>query len=247
LKIPPYNLEHVQEFRNYGLKKYLIDQSYRPQSKPDSTGSSDHYLLNVQSSHEIILDEYVFFSTLAEIIREIIPLVSVKYKKEKYEIRIFDARAKNYCCNENPLIFINNEPYVDNTEVMKISTPDIYSIEVIRAIEAMKTFGDIGINGILKINLRKGIPIPTLASNGKVSYQVPGYQNVTSYQTTDPPDGYPDFRSFLFWKGKINTDSEGAFRFRFLPSMLDTEYWIVVNGITSEGNILNEFIDFKSD
>jgi hypothetical protein len=245
LNIPYYKLKNIPEFRNYASKKYLIDQSYLTLPIKENEDSSVRLLMDAKLSHVIYLDDYVPFSTLAEIIREIVPQVSVKYHQGTYEIRIFDARAKNYCCNDNPLILVNQEPFVDPGEVMKINTADIKSIEVIRPIEAIRSFGDIGVNGILRINLRSEIPVPALGSRGKASYQIPGFQSEKRNIAQELPDDYPDFRNFLYWDGKIETDPEGKFEFQFHPSKLTGNYIIAIKGITTNSDKIDEKIVFN--
>ncbi len=245
LNLPAYKLNNIQEFRNYASKKYLIDQSYLTPPDKENEKPPPNLIMDAKPSHVIYLDDYVPFSTLAEIIREIVPQVSVKYHQGTYEIRIFDARAKNYCCSENPLILVNQEPFVDPGEVMKINTADIFNIEVIRPIEAIRSFGDIGVNGILRINLRPEIPVPVLESRGKAAYQIPAYQSEKRNIAQELPDDYPDFRSFLYWDEKIETDPEGKFEFQFHPSKLTGNFIIVIKGITTEGDKIDEKIVFN--
>lgn len=234
LNVPDYHPENRDAFNQYAYKKYLIDQSYLNQTITVQETKSVRFMIEARPSHTIVLDDYVSFSTLAEILREIVPQVSVKYQDGRYEIRIFDARAKNYCCTGNPLIFINQEPYVDLQELMNMNTADIYSLEVIRPTEAILSFGDIGLNGILKINLREGIAPPEIQSRGKASFQIPGYQSQKEYQIQDLNADYPDFRSFLFWNGHMKTGPDGSFEFRFKPSHLDEDFMIVIKGITAD-------------
>ena len=237
LNIPEYHPVNMYAFNKYALKKYLIDQSYLNQPVSEEIKKPVRFMTDARPSHTILLDDYISFTTLAEIIREIVPQVSVKYQQGRYEIRIFDAKAKNYCCTGNPLIFINQEPYVDPQELMNLNTADIYSIEVIRPVEAIRSFGDIGLNGILKINLRKGIISPVFESRGKTTFQIPGYQSHKEYQIPEMNAAYPDFRSFLYWNGAMDTGSDGIFEFRFKPSSLSTNFMIVIQGITADGKL----------
>jgi hypothetical protein len=237
LNIPDYHPENRHAFNHYAFKKYLIDQSYLNKKVTEHEAKPLRFMIEARPSHTIFLDEYVSFTTLAEILREIVPQVSVKYQQDRYEIRIFDAKAKNYCCTGNPLIFINQEPYVDPQELMNINTAQIFSIQVIRPTEAILSFGDIGLNGILKINLRKGITAPEFQSRGKASFQIPGYQSQKEYQIPELNADYPDFRSFLYWNGHMKTGPDGSFEFRFKPSHLGEDFMIVIKGVTADGKL----------
>ncbi len=239
IDVPDYPFAQIQPFRDLAYKNYLIEKSFNNDNRSISTDTVSSLLLNVKASHEIILDKYVHFNTLAEIIREIVPQVSIRYKQGQYEIRVFDARARNYCCQEDPLIFINHEPYFDLEQIMSLNTENIYSVAVIRPVEAIQRFGDIGVNGILKINLNAGIDLPDFNSRGKADFIIPGPQSENSTCSKSLPDGYPDFRSFLFWDGNIVTDKNGGFQCVFRPSLLQSDYKIIIHGLTGKGEILH--------
>lgn len=244
----PCQVECREAYRNHALKKFLIDRSY-PEAIKDTAKvtPSPGPAIKAAPSHVIIPDEFFDFSTLPEIIREIVPQVSIKYKKEHYEMRIYDSRARNYCCEENPLIFVNREPFMDIDPVMEINPDHIYSIEVIRPIEAIRAFGDIGVNGILKINLYPDIKEPDWPSEGKVTYQIPGYQGKKEYLVPEFAENYPDFRSFLFWDGDIITNNHGRFQFQFKPSKLAGDFLIIIRGITSRGQFISKDIEYNPE
>jgi hypothetical protein len=244
LNIPKYYLQKTRSFRDYALKKFLIDQSYLLQTYSE-TKSSDKFPVIFNTSQEIIMDNYIEFSTLPEIIREIVPLVSIKYKKGKYQIRIFDSRAKSFCCKDNPLIFVNDELFPDNGTVMNLPTNEIYSIEVLRTVDAIKQFGEVGINGFLKINMQSDTIVPNSEGNGVYSIILPGFQKETSKQAFHSGHDYPDFRNFLFWDGDIVSRSNEKFQFQFKASNLDTEYAIILRGMTDDGRMICEAMEFN--
>jgi hypothetical protein len=244
LNIPHYSFPYREEFKSFALKKHSIDLSYPLTSLDRPVDIEAPYPLKMESTHEIILEDYIYFPTLPEIIREIVPLVSINYKKGKYQLRVYDSRAKNYCCKGNPLIFVNDDPYPDNTEIMNINTNDIYSIEVIRPIEAIAHFGDIGINGILKINLYPDI-IPTISGDGTAEFHVAGFQKEKKQAIKKYSGEYPDFRSFLFWDGNLPSGQTGEFQFNFQTSKLKTEFVIVIDGVSSNGRFINKTVNYN--
>jgi len=244
LDIPEYSLPRVREYEIYALKKFLIDQSYGSKPENIDKSSSNQRSMDNLASHVILLDEYIPFHTLAEIIREIVPQVSIKYRKGIYQIRVYDQRAKNYCCKKDPLIFINNEPFPNNTTAINMNASDIYSIAVIRPIEAIREFGDIGINGMLKINLREGITVPVSEGPWKADFKIAGIQAENNFVTSSLPEDYPDFRNFLYWKGVGTTNTDGSIELKFKPSKLNTDFMIIIRGITEKGELLDLDIPF---
>lgn len=228
--------EHIDQFTDLALKQFLVQNSYAAIGAMQSMDTSAARISTfARPSHSIKLQDYVHFSTLPEIIREIVPQVTVKYTHDKYEVRIWDTRAKNYCCNEDPLIFVNTEPFLDINPVMKLNTNDIAGIDVIRPIEAIKAFGDIGVNGIMAINLKDNIKENLIASRGKAYFKILGEETKREYQSPEFGQNDPDFRSFLYWNGELDTNATGTFSFEFKNSLLPSEYIIVINGITESG------------
>ena len=112
-------------------------------------------------------------------------------------------------------------------------------------VDADLQFGDIGINGILKINLRPGISTPSIVSNAVADFQMAGY--LVEQKTVMPgfTDNFPDFRSFLFWDGDIRSDLNGEFKFQFYRSRLATDFKIIINGSGANGQIINKEIDLN--
>ena len=247
LNVPVYNMAQIDAFQNYAAKKYLIDQSYASSPEAPLRGTNNEIPLAMDFSHEIILENYIHFSTLPEIIREIVPLVSIRYRKSgTYQIKVYDARAKDFCCKGNPIIFVNNNPYPVNTGIMNVNTDDIYSIEVVRPVEAITQFGDIGVNGILKINLRPEVNVSSIKSNSLADFQVAGYQIEPAEIESEYINNYPDFRSSLFWDGDLSTDLNGEFQFQFQRSKLAAEFKIVISGSGSDGQFIYKEIDFDA-
>lgn len=236
----------IEEYIDLARAQFLIESSYSPLIPAGQSKSSIRITDFASPSHRILLNDYIHFTTLPEIIREIIPMVTVKYARDKYEVRIWDIRASKYCCYEDPLVFVNSDPFLDITPIMELSPDSIESVEIIRPIEAIGAFGDIGVNGIMVINLMEGVSEKLLSSLGKDYFEVTGFQEEKNYVMPEFGIKAPDFRSFLYWNGDIEVDESGRFSFAYRNSLLSSGYEIAFYGITSRGRRISSLVKYKS-
>jgi len=236
---------HLKEYITYAEKCFQIKQSYANDILSPEEKSPASNIEFPEPSHTIILEKYISFNTLAEVIREIIPQVTVKYKAGEYSIRIWDQRGKNFCCKGNPLILVGNNPFLDTRPVMDLKPKDIHSIEVFRPIEAIHFIGDLGINGILRINLNPGIKEELISERGAIRLIVTGFQVASKFRKNNEMALLPDFSSFLYWSDSIKVNENGEFSFSFQNSNYSTEYVIIIKGMTEHGYPLLEKIYYR--
>lgn len=239
--LAPVQFDKADRFVEQAMNEYLIRSSYLPALLED-----DSLELNVsdlvEPSKTVILSEYIAFPTLPEVIREIVPYATIRYKKGQYILRINDQRVREFCCVDNPLIFVNNEPYLEVSEMMNIKPDDIHSIGVVRPVEAIKAFGDIGMNGILLVNLKSDTQEELIESPGKAYFRLLGEQTTETYENPLPVNA-PDFRSFLYWESGIRTGVNGDFFFDFKPSLRQGNYCVFICGLMENGTLFYRIID----
>ncbi|MFC2125786.1 hypothetical protein ACFLU5_13340 [Bacteroidota bacterium] len=236
------------QYTDLSSRLFHIQQSYfkeyNQSIKTDENIDEKHFL--GEPTYNIRPDEYIEFTTLPEVIREIIPHTYIRYANGTYIMRIHDKRAETYCCRDNPMIFVNDEPYLDIIPVMELNPMDIENIEVHKALEAIKLLGEVGRNGILNINLKKGVEMNLNSGQSKQTIKLFGLLEnniVPDYEYT--PD-FPDFREFLYWNGNINSDSDEGFKFSFNTSLLEGKYTILMIGQTESGELLYKTIEFEN-
>jgi hypothetical protein len=118
---------------------------------------------------------------------------------------------------------------------MGLDPQKIEYIDVIRPIEAIHQFGEIGRNGIISIKLKAGISMKSDTGSQKKKIVFATIENRFTGYDKSLPDSYPDFREQLFWSSEISVENNQKFNIRFKASYLEGDYFLLINGITSDG------------
>jgi hypothetical protein len=132
-------------------------------------------------------------------------------------------------------------------QISQLSPQEIDHIEVTK-FGMGASYGTQGGNGVISIYTRKGYSDeekPGLASYDKSKLQkihMVGYSTTKKFSSPDYSDedrnDLPDYRSTLYWNPMITLDGENPNVISFFAADLVTEYRIVVEGVTDEGNAL---------
>ena len=88
----------------------------------------------------IRLDKYTSFSNMVEVFREIVPLVSLTYKKGVNKIRVYSNEyIKNF--TRQPLFMIDGFPTYNKTYVLNLDPDMVETIEVINSMHKLRKLG----------------------------------------------------------------------------------------------------------
>ncbi|MCK4830777.1 hypothetical protein KA005_84475, partial [bacterium] len=123
------------------------------------------------ADYTVRLDEYNPFPTMAEVFREIVPFVSLKYKKGGDKIRVYSSEyVKDF--DHQPLFFIDGLPTFNKPFILNLSPDDVETIEVINSISKIRQFGFPGENGVVAIYTKKGeITSADIPDNNIIEFQ----------------------------------------------------------------------------
>jgi TonB-dependent SusC/RagA subfamily outer membrane receptor len=127
-----------------------------------------------------------------------------------------------------------------------VTVEDIESIDVFKGANAA-IFGMRGANGAISITTRRGstdiaskrplnyASISPLGFQKPVEFYSPKYDTPQSKQSVNP-----DYRTTIFWKPDISISSEGKASFEFYTADFPTTYSVVIEGISSDGQIIRQ-------
>jgi hypothetical protein len=138
----------------------------------------------------VIPDKYVDFENMSELIREVVPSLSVGRSKTDAWVRVgLTARQ----ATDNPLYLIDNYATLDNSKFLTLNPMDIKSITIYYAPEKLMSTGLLGKQGIVDIKTKKGVE-QHLQSESLI---VTGTKPVKKFNFSIPKS--PTFRSTLYW------------------------------------------------
>ncbi len=184
-----------------------------------------------------MLDDYVRFTTIEEILREYVPEVNVRRREGKYHLPVFDNIRKEYFQND-PLILLDGVPAFDVNKLMAYDPLKIRKLEVV---SRMYFYGKLIFGGIVNF----------ITYNGDLpGYELDPHTTVVDYEGMQlqreffsPVYGtkeqyaarLPDYRNLLYWSPEVKTTREGKQETGFYTSDLPGKFAIVLQGITPDG------------
>jgi len=181
------------------------------------------------------LDDYTRFPTLEEVMREYVPGVRVKKKKDEFHLSIID-QANKVSFSDDPLVLVDGVPVFIIDRLMEIDPLKLKQLDVIKRKYYLNAMA---YDGIVSFTSYKGDlagyqpPEQALLMNykgleSKRKFFSPYYSPEKSGAET-----LPDARRVLFWT--TGTLKDVNHRVAFFTSDIAGEYRIVIQALTSNG------------
>lgn len=143
----------------------------------------------------------------------------------------------------NPYILIDDIPISDISELSFLNTEDIENILLFKGGASASIFGANGGNGVIAINIKKGVtrnvktPI-SLANITPLGFQKPSQFYVPKYDVDSVRlSTKNDLRTTIYWNPRLMSDSVGNIHVNFYSADKASDYSIVLEGITDDGEI----------
>jgi len=142
--------------------------------------------------------------------------------------------------------------YRPQFSIDEIPVHEIESIDVFKSASAA-VFGLYGMNGVISVTLKSGSD-PAVARVEAFNYKTftpTGYQNPVEfyaprYETLSAKQSeVPDYRTTIFWKPDVVITDTGEANFEFYTADYPTTYSVVIEGITTDGQIIRQVEKLK--
>jgi len=183
------------------------------------------------------LDDYTRFPVMEEVMREYVPGVLVRKRKDGYHFLVLDAVNKTVM-HEDPLILLDGVPIKTADEIMKLDPRKVRKLEVVTRPYFL---GPATFKGIVSYTTYRGdlagfqldpkaIRIDYEGLQLEREFYSPRYENENQRK-----DRVPDQRSVLYWHPAIWTASDGKAEFEFFTSDEEGSFMIRVEGLTPNG------------
>ncbi|MCW3090094.1 MAG: hypothetical protein JWP81_1163 [Ferruginibacter sp.] len=236
--LPPFDLKGHDEAL---LKMYIASQvrnAYLYNQLNHSTlPALDTSAFYLKPDVIYLLDNYVRFTTLEEVLREYVLEVNVRLHGGKFHLPVLDAFNRGPFAS-GPLILLDGVPMFDFNKLMKYDPLKIRKLEVVT-----KTYflGTNSFDGIVNLITYKGNlegfeidPRATIVDYEGLQLQRDFYSPV--YETPQQIQSrIPDYRTLLYWAPNLITNKEGKVQTGFYSADLPGRYAIVTQGLTEDG------------
>ncbi|MEO6720833.1 MAG: hypothetical protein ABIN67_10710 [Ferruginibacter sp.] len=184
-----------------------------------------------------LLDNYVRFTTLEEVLREYVLEVNVRQRGGKFHLPVYDELTRTLF-SEDPLVLLDGIPMFDFNKLMKYDPLKIRKLEVMTRTYYL---GNSAFDGIVNFSTYtediEGLemdPRATIVDYEGLQLQRDFYSPV--YETeAQSLSRMPDFRNLLYWSPNLKTTNSGKEQTTFFSSDIPGKYAIIVQGITDDG------------
>jgi hypothetical protein len=193
------------------------------------------------------LDDYTRFPSLEDVMREYVPGVLVRKRKDGFHFMVVD-RPHHLNLQENPLTLLDGLPVFDLNELMAFDPLKIKTLDVM----ASRYFlGPQVYDGLVSYRTYKGdlagYPLSAHALLEEYeTLQVPREFYAPRYDTeAQQRSRLPDLRNLLYWNPTVNLAAGKPQTLEFFTSDQAGRYLIVTQGLTSDGQLGSTSFSFE--
>jgi hypothetical protein len=183
------------------------------------------------------LDDYTRFPVMEEVMREYIPGVIVRKRKDGFHFLVMD-HVRRDLFQDDPLILLDGMPIFDVDKIMAFDPVKVKKLEVITS----KYFlGPLAFPGIVSYTTYTGDLAGYQVQPSAVSINYEGLQRQREFYSPlyenekQRNSRMPDRRNLLLWVPHIVLNEDGRHQLEFYTSDLTGEYSIVVEGMNRNG------------
>jgi len=183
------------------------------------------------------LDAFTRFPVMEEVMREYVPGVMVRKRKDGFHFLVLD-NVNRKVFDETPLILLDGVPLFDADEIMSFDPLKIKKLEVMTR---QYYLGPLWLRGIVSYTTYAGdLSGFTLQPRSlRMNYEGLQLQREFFSPRYESPkqreSRMPDQRTLLYWNPYVSTDATGKQRIDFFTSDVPGQYRVVVEGITPDG------------
>jgi len=184
-----------------------------------------------------LLDDFTRFPTMEEVMREYVPGIMVRRRKEKFHFLTVDL-SSHTLYRDNPLVLLDGIPVFDINKIMNYDPRKVRKLDVM----THKYFlGNLSFAGIVSYTTYQGDLLDFEMDPHTFITNYEGLQLEREffspvYQTQQQRESrIPDTRALLYWSPSLKTDHLGKQQLEFYGSDVPGKYIVAVQGITKNG------------
>jgi hypothetical protein len=190
-----------------------------------------------RSDETYVLDDYTRFPVMEEVMREYVPGVLVRKRRDGFHFIVID-KVHRTTMREDPLILLDGVPVTDTDDIMSFDPRKVRKLEVVTKPWYL---GPAVFPGIVSYTTYNGdlagfeFPSHTLQMDYEGlqierEFYLPVYENQSQRN-----DRTPDMRSTVYWNPQVKTDATGKAHVEFFTSDLQGNFMISTEGLSPEG------------
>lgn len=240
IRITPFSLSpkfaETVATRSFGMQ--VQDIYYQDKGVQTRSITVDTTAFYGKADATYYLDDYTRFPVMEEIMREYVPGVLVRKRRDGFHFINLDVVNKG-TFSEDPFIMLDGLPIFDADKIMAYSPLKVKKLEVVTRRYYM---GVLSLPGIVSYTTYAGdlsgfnidphcLVVDYEGLQLKREYYTPRYDNAKQRESR-----MPDQRDRLFWAPSLITDSNGKQHLEFFTSDVTGEFEVLVEGMSPNGS-----------
>jgi hypothetical protein len=237
--MPPFKLSSTleQQVIARSISMQVQDVFFQDRSNKFKTPTNDTTAFYGKADATYYLDDYTRFPVMEEILREYVPGVMVRKRRDGFHFILLDQVNKGIF-DADPLILLDGIPVFDVDKIMAFDPLKVKKLEVLTRRYYM---GALSLPGVVSFTTYAGDLGGFQLDPRSVQLDYEGLQLQREfysplYETSKQRESrLPDQRSLLFWAPVVITGKDGKQHLDFFTSDVVGDYHVVVEGMTKEG------------
>lgn len=190
-----------------------------------------------KANETYFLDDYTRFTVMEEVMREYVPGVMVRKRRDGFHFLVLDNVRKSLF-QDNPLIILDGVPIFDVDKIMEFDPLQVKKLDVLTS---RYFLGPLIFPGVVSYSTYSGdlggfqldpksVSMDYEGLQRQRIFYSPQYENEKQRETR-----LPDRRNLLFWAPQVTMNEDGKQRLEFFTSDLTGDYTVIVEGLTEKG------------
>jgi len=249
-RLPLFNLSDAQQ------RSSLVDRSIGMQVQNIFVGDSlrkfgapsiDTMHFFGTPDYTYLLDNYVRFTTMEEVLREYVREIGVNRPHGKLHALMLDEPLRAFFEGNNTLVLLDGVPVPDD----KIFSYDPLKVKKLEIIPRLYFMGPAVFSGIASFTTYNGdyegleldrhsLLIDYEGLQFQREFYAPEYASEAQLASR-----LPDFRDLLYWSPDLHFDDHGKKELGFYTSDVPGKYRVVVQGLATDGRAGGKVMEFE--
>ena len=191
------------------------------------------------------LDDYTRFPLMTEVISEFVTELRAKKRGGKRELSVMydkDNLGNIQYSRQSALVMLDGVPVFDHDKILEY---DPLLVESINIYDGVSFIGNRSYEGIANfVTYKRNLPSLKFGGNVRVhSFQ--GASVPSAFTCSQLPDGYPDYRTTLYWHPEVDLEPGESLTIRCKTPGYEGNFDIIVEGIGRDGRPIMQKATFK--
>jgi hypothetical protein len=242
-EILPYVLnENQKQYLDYlhqlFLVRHIYDNSFRKPFTHENNFTNHNFFI---PSYAVRPEEFEELTNFEEIASNLLPAVRFYAKKGEYYLNIY-IKDHEKVFEEGVGLFLNGVPFSNLQYLASLSSLDITKIEVTNK---QIMHGELTFNGIVSVYTKKQNIQPSFIRNSFFFFDNKANPATVSRDELYALPGNSPVDNCLFWDPDVEVFGGDTVSIEWNTLNLESDYWMVINGVSGSGTPIHKIVDLK--